>query len=71
MLEMSTMYLPTNHNWLKYQSNCRNSFNDTQNILKNVLQKSADEGCEFVDFKEHVFSLLRYFFNTIFLVKLI
>lgn len=52
MLEMSTMYLPTNHNWLKYINNCKNAYDDAQYILKNLLEKSANEACEFIDYKE-------------------
>ena len=48
---MSTMYLPINKNWLKYKSNCENAFNDAEFILKKLLEKSANEACEF--FKEH------------------
>ncbi len=69
MLEMSTMYLPVNQNWIKFKNNCQNSHEDTQDILRNLLEKSANEGCEFLDEKEHVISnLLRFglglfFFN--------
>ena len=54
MLEMSTMYLPINYNWLKYQNNCSNAYDDTQDILKKLLEKSANEGCEFINQREHV-----------------
>jgi hypothetical protein len=49
MLEMSTMYLPVNQNWNKYLENCQNAFEDSQNILKNLLEKSANEACKFND----------------------
>jgi hypothetical protein len=55
MLEMSTMYLPINQNWSKYKINCENSYNDTQDILKNFLEKSANEACEFKEVKEYAF----------------
>ena len=47
MLEMSTMYLPVNQNWYKYLENCQNAFEDSQYVLKNLLEKSANEACKF------------------------
>jgi hypothetical protein len=52
MLEMSTMYLPTNKNWFKYIQNCTNAYDDSKYILKKLLEKSANEACEFIDYKE-------------------
>ncbi len=52
MLEMSTMYLPTNQNWFKYINNCKNAYDDSQYLLKNLLEKSANEACEFINYKE-------------------
>lgn len=49
MLTMSTMYLPVNQNWNKYLENCKNAFDDAQNVLKNLLEKSANEACKFKD----------------------
>ena len=54
MLEMSTMYLPVNQNWLKYINNCENAYQDVEHNLKNLLEKSANEACEFINEKEHV-----------------
>lgn len=61
MLEMSTMYLPTNKNWFKYVENCRNAYDDSQYILKNLLEKSANEACEFIDCKEYMLCFLQSF----------
>ena len=47
MLEMSTMYLPVNQNWNKYLENCQNAYDDAQYILTNLLEKTANETCEF------------------------
>jgi len=52
MLEMSTMYLPTNQNWLKYIENCQNAYDDAHYILKKMLEKSANEACKLKDVKE-------------------
>ena len=52
MLEMSTMYLPTDKNWLKYINNCKNAFDDTEYLIKKLLERVANEACEFLDFKE-------------------
>jgi hypothetical protein len=52
MLEMSTMILPTNQNWFKYIKNCQNAYDDSQYLLKNLLEKSANEACEFINHKE-------------------
>lgn len=52
MLEMSTMYLPINQNWFKYIKNCENAFNDSENVLKKLLERSANEACKFIDLKE-------------------
>jgi hypothetical protein len=48
MLEMSSMYLPINKNWLRYIDNCERSYQDIQHIAKNSLIKSANEACEFI-----------------------
>jgi len=58
MLEMSTMYLPVNQNWIKFKNNCHNSHEETQDILRKLLEKSANEGCEFLNEKEHVIFLV-------------
>ena len=50
---MSTMYLPTNKNWFKYIKNCRNAYDDSQYILKNILEKTANEACEFIEYKKY------------------
>ena len=47
MLEMSTMYLPVNQNWNKYLENCQNAFDDSQYVLKKLLETSANEACKF------------------------
>lgn len=52
MLEMSTMYLPINKNWERFIDNCQNAYDDAQNILKNLLVKSANQACEFSQLKE-------------------
>ena len=49
---MSTMYLPTNKNWFKYIKNCRNAYDDSQYILKNILEKTANEAREFIEYKK-------------------
>ena len=49
MLEMSTMYLPVNKNWPKYIQNCEKAFNDSENLLKKLLERSANEACKFKD----------------------
>ena len=51
MLEMSTMYLPVNQNWNKYLENCSNAFEDAQYVLKNLLEKTANDACKFIDTK--------------------
>lgn len=57
MLEMSTMYLPINQNWFKYIKNCENAFKDSENILKKLLMRSANEACKFKNYKEYLFYL--------------
>ena len=48
MLEMSSMLLPINKNWLRYIDNCKRSYQDVQHIVKKSLIKSANETCEFI-----------------------
>ena len=57
MLEMGTMYLPVNQNWLKYIKNCENAYEDVDQNLKNKIEKSANEACELIDEREHVLIL--------------
>jgi DNA polymerase gamma 1 len=52
MLEMSTMYLPSNKNWFKFIKNCENAYKDSEYILKHTLTKTANEACEFINHKE-------------------
>ena len=48
MLEMSSMFLPINKNWLRYIDNCKRSHQDVQHIVKKSLIKTANEACEFI-----------------------
>ena len=48
MLEMSSMLLPINKNWLRYIDNCKRSYQDVQHIVKKSLIKTANETCEFI-----------------------
>jgi hypothetical protein len=48
MLEMGTMYLPLNKNWSRYIQNCTNAYEDVNNIVQNLLIKSANEACEYM-----------------------
>ena len=52
MLEMSTMYLPSNKNWFKFIKNCENAYKDSEYIIKHTLTKTANEACEFINQKE-------------------
>jgi DNA polymerase gamma 1 len=52
MLEMSTMYLPINQNWFKYMANCDKKYDDSEIMLKKLLEKSANEACKYIDQKE-------------------
>ncbi|RNA01848.1 DNA polymerase subunit gamma-1 [Brachionus plicatilis] len=49
MLEMGTMYLPVNKNWKKYIQSCDTAFNDSENVLKKLLERSANEACKFIN----------------------
>lgn len=57
MLELSTMYLPINQNWSIFQQECQSECDDSVYILNNLLEKVANEACEFVGFKEYVHQL--------------
>lgn len=48
MLEMGTMQLPINKNWVRYIDNCKSVYDDLQHIAKNALIQSADEACQFI-----------------------
>ena len=56
MLEMSTMYLPINQSWPKYNDSCRNIYNETKQTLDRLLEKTANEACEFKNEKEQVYN---------------
>ena len=64
MLEMSSMYLPINKNWLRYINNCERSYQDMQHIVKNSLVKSANEACEFIHNEKLV--IFCFFFKAYF-----
>ncbi|KAG1714849.1 DNA polymerase subunit gamma-1 [Nymphon striatum] len=45
MLEMSTAYLPINHNWSRYIQDCQETSNDLTQELKQSLMHVANEAC--------------------------
>ena len=66
MLEMSSMYLPINKNWLRYIDNCERSYQDIQHIAKNSLIKSANEACEFIHDQKLVIVVFQFHLFTIY-----
>ena len=61
MLEMGTMYLPINQNWFKYIASCEKNYEDSEIILKKLLEKSANEACTFINQKEYTIILINLF----------
>ena len=49
MLELGSMYLPIDQAWLTLKIKCQLDLSDTQYVLQKLLEKSANEACEFFE----------------------
>jgi hypothetical protein len=49
MLELGSMYLPIDREWLTLKIKCQLKLIDTQYVLQKSLEKSANEACEFFE----------------------
>jgi hypothetical protein len=50
---MSTIYLPINQSWLSFQEQYSNERDDSEYLLNKLLEKAANEACEFQNIKEY------------------
>ena len=53
MLEAGSMYLPITRDWLAFKIKSNLAYMDTRYVLQKLLEKSANEACEFINEKKY------------------
>lgn len=61
MLEMSSAYLPVNHNWERYINDAQAAYNDLERELKLMLMRLANDACELLEGERSVIMVFQTF----------